>query len=131
MAAFETMRLPDRPDVTAPDGSLVRVLLALEGGSMAHFELRPGFTSKAVAHRTVEELWFVLTGRGEMWRRQDGREEVVPLASQTCLSIPRGTAFQFRCLGDEPLTAVAVTMPPWPGEGEAYEVSGPWEAKLQ
>ncbi|HWO73207.1 MAG TPA: cupin, partial [Dehalococcoidia bacterium] len=62
---------------------------------------------------------------------EDGREEVVPLAGQTCLSIPRGTAFQFRCLGDEPLTAVAVTMPPWPGEGEAYEVPGPWEAKLQ
>jgi hypothetical protein len=23
-----------------------------------------------------------------------------------------------------------VTMPPWPGEGEAYEVAGPWEPRL-
>jgi len=97
---------------------------------MAHFELRPGLTSRPVAHRTVAELWFVLSGRGEMWRRQDGREEVVPLEPGTCVSIPKGTAFQFRCLGDQPLTAVAVTMPPWPGEEEAYEVAGAWEARL-
>ena len=37
---------------------------------MAHFELPPGETSTAVAHRTVEEVWFFLGGRGEMWRRQ-------------------------------------------------------------
>jgi mannose-6-phosphate isomerase-like protein (cupin superfamily) len=40
------------------------------------------------------------------------------------LTIPLGTSFQFRATGDEPLAAVAVTMPPWPGAGEAYEVAG-------
>jgi mannose-6-phosphate isomerase-like protein (cupin superfamily) len=43
-----------------------------------------------------------------------------------CVTIPLGTHFQFRSLGNEPLAAVAVTMPPWPGDGEAYEVAGPW-----
>ena len=94
---------------------------------MAHFELGPGRTSKAVAHRTVEEIWFVLSGRGEMWRKQDAREEVVPFESGVCLTIPLGTRFQFRSFGYEPLAAVGVTMPPWPGEGEAYEVEGKWE----
>jgi len=35
--------------------------------------------------------------------------------------------FQFRCDGGEPLEAVAVTMPPWPGAEEAFVVSGIWE----
>ena len=31
------MRLPAEPDVVAPDGSNVRVLLGVRGGGMAHF----------------------------------------------------------------------------------------------
>jgi mannose-6-phosphate isomerase-like protein (cupin superfamily) len=127
---FETMTLPAEPDVLAPDGSQVRVLLRLAGGSMAHFRLEPGQTSIAVAHRTVEELWYVVTGRGEIWRRQDDREEVTPLEAGTCLSIPLGTAFQFRCTGAAPFEAVAVTLPPWPGDDEAYLVQGPWQPRV-
>ena len=123
---FETLRLPERPDVVAPDGSDVRVLLALRGGSMAHFELAPGKASVAVAHRTVEELWFFLAGQGEMWRKLGEREEVEPVEAGVCISIPVGTHFQFRSLGEAPLAAVAVTMPPWPGDEEAYEVEGRW-----
>lgn len=126
MADFETMRLPPRPDAVAPDGSDVRVLLQLAGGSMAHFELGPRQTSTAVTHQSVEEIWLVLSGRGEMWRRQGNREEVVSLEPGVCLTIPRNTHFQFRSLGDAPLAAVGVTMPPWPGEGEASNVHGPW-----
>ena len=47
---FETKALSFEPDVTAPDGSEVRILLSLAGGSMAHFELAAGKTSIAVAH---------------------------------------------------------------------------------
>jgi hypothetical protein len=32
--------------------------------------------------------------------------------------------------GAEPLAAVAVTMPPWPGENEAYFVEGKWRATV-
>lgn len=122
------MRRPGARDVIAPDGSDVRILLRLDGGSMAHFELAAGRTSAAVAHRTVDEIWYVLSGRGQMWRRQDDRAETAELEPGTCLSIPAGTHFQFRSTGDGPLAAVAVTMPPWPGEGEAFEVPGPWVA---
>jgi mannose-6-phosphate isomerase-like protein (cupin superfamily) len=122
------MALPAAPDTTAPDGSAVRVLLRLAGGSLAHFELAAGQVSRAVAHRRVDEIWYIVHGQGEMWRAQDSREETVPLAPGTCLSIPAGTRFQFRCAGPGPLAAVAVTMPPWPGDDEAYQVSGPWPA---
>ena len=126
MTEFATKTLPDLADVVAPDGSDVRILLQLAGGGMAHFELAAGTTSRAVAHHTVEEIWFFLSGRGEMWRKQGAREEVVGVRSGTCVTIPLGTHFQFRTLGDAPLSAVAVTMPPWPGDGEAREVPGRW-----
>jgi mannose-6-phosphate isomerase-like protein (cupin superfamily) len=127
MRDFGTMRVPDARTAVAPDGSDVRVLLALAGGGMAHFELAPGQTSTAVTHRTVEEIWVFVAGRGEMWRRQGQREEVVDVEPGVCLTIPLGTRFQFRSLGDEPLAALAVTMPPWPGEGEAAVVPGRWQ----
>jgi mannose-6-phosphate isomerase-like protein (cupin superfamily) len=120
-------RLPGEPDAIAPDGSAVRLLLAMERGSMAHFSLAPGQTSAAVVHRTVEELWYFVEGRGEMWLRSGERSEVVEVESGVCVSIPVGTEFQFRSLGEDPLAAVGVTMPPWPGEGEAVVVDGPWE----
>jgi mannose-6-phosphate isomerase-like protein (cupin superfamily) len=126
MTPFETM--PRRPErtVIAPDGSDVRVLLGLAGGGMAEFELASGQVATAVTHRTVEEIWYVLRGRGEIWRRQGAREEVLTLEPGVCLTIPLGTHFQFRALGDGPLTILAITMPPWPGAGEAIVVAGPW-----
>src|SRR5271165_5959763 len=56
MKTFATMTLPDGHDAIAPDGSEVRVLLSLKGGSMAHFRLPAGQVSRAVRHRTVEEI---------------------------------------------------------------------------
>jgi mannose-6-phosphate isomerase-like protein (cupin superfamily) len=125
---FGTTRLPAAPDVVATDGSDVRVLLATRGGSMAHFTLAPGTTSIAVAHRTIDEVWLFLGGRGEMWRRLGEHEETVAVEPGVCVTIPVGTRFQYRALGPEPLTAVAVATPPWPGEGEAHAVEGTWPA---
>lgn len=128
MKSYSTISLPVEPDAKAPDGSDVRVLLSLSGGGMAHFALAAGSTSRAVTHRTVEEIWYVLTGRGQMWRAQGGESEFVDLFPGICLTIPLGTHFQFRSDEAEALSAVGVTMPPWPGEGEAIAVTGPWQA---
>ena len=123
---FETKALSFEPDVTAPDGSEVRILLSLAGGSMAHFELAAGKISIAVAHHSVEEIWYILEGWGEMWRRRGLQEEIVELYPGICITIPAGTCFQFRSFGPGSLAAVAVTMPPWPGDAEAYRVQGRW-----
>ena len=125
---FDTMRRSAAPDVVAPDGSDVRILLQLGRGGMAHFELGPGRVSRAVAHHVVDEIWYIVGGHGQIWRRQGEREETVSLQPGTCVSIPAGTHFQFRATGEGPLAAVAVTMPPWPGEDEAYAVPGAWPA---
>jgi mannose-6-phosphate isomerase-like protein (cupin superfamily) len=128
---FATMQLPAQRTVVAADGSDVRVLLALKGGSMAHFSLQAGQTASAVTHRTVEEVWYVVQGQGEMWRKQGSVEEAVVLIPGVCLTIPLGTHFQFRAATDQPLGAVCVTMPPWPTDpaaDEAVPVAGPWTA---
>ena len=130
MSDFATRRLGATPDATAPDGTLVRLLPALAGGSMTHFELAAGAVSHAVRHRSVEEIWYFLGGRGEVWRRSGESEGVVAVEPGVAVTIPLGTAFQFRATGEAPLTFLAVTMPPWPGAEEAIRVEGRWAATV-
>lgn len=119
-------RLGAEPDAIAPDGSEVRILCATERGSMAHFRLPPGGVARPVAHRTVEEIWFVVAGTGRLWRRFGEAAEVTALEPGVSAPLPAGAAFQFRNDGEGPLEIVAVTMPPWPGMAEAYPADGPW-----
>jgi mannose-6-phosphate isomerase-like protein (cupin superfamily) len=76
MPRYETKRLPAAPNAIAPDGSAVRILLSVTGASLAHFELPPGEFAIAVAHRTIDEIWYFLHGRGEMWRKLGDHESV-------------------------------------------------------
>ena len=94
-STFATKQLPGARDAVAPDGSDVRILLSLGRGSLAHFQLAPGDVSVPVRHVTVEEIWYFLGGRGEMWRQLEGREEVVPVEQGVCVTLPVGTHFQF------------------------------------
>ncbi len=130
LSKFETVRLPVKPEYSAPDGTDVRLLLQLKGGSLAHFEFPSGEVSNSVVHRTVEELWYFLSGRGEMWRKAGDLEEVVPVEAGVSVSIPVGTMFQFRSFGYQPLVFIAVTMPPWPGPNEAELVAGKWSPTI-
>jgi mannose-6-phosphate isomerase-like protein (cupin superfamily) len=123
---YETKTLGAAIDAVAPDGTAARLLLSLAGGSMAHFELPAGGVSHAVTHRTVEEIWFVVSGQGRIWRSLGGVERIDPIGPGTALTIPLGTAFQFRAEGDSALSFVAITMPPWPGMEEALPAQGPW-----
>jgi mannose-6-phosphate isomerase-like protein (cupin superfamily) len=124
---FETKRIGSTPDAIAPDGSEVRVLCRLSRGGLAVFSLPPNAVSKAVAHRTVEEVWYIVAGIGRMWRKHGEHQEIVELGPGISLTIPAGTHFQFRCDGDKRLDVVGVTMPPWPGEDEALFVDGTWQ----
>jgi mannose-6-phosphate isomerase-like protein (cupin superfamily) len=127
MRSFDTKKLPLVEDVIAPDGSEVRVLLASTRGSMAHFQLQAGRVARAVRHKTVEEIWYFLSGEGEMWRSDGTHEHTTPVSAGVCVTIPVGTTFQFRANPNGPLAAIAITMPPWPGEDEAEIVPGIWE----
>jgi mannose-6-phosphate isomerase-like protein (cupin superfamily) len=116
------MELPD-DWVPAPDGSQVRVLLrAGDRGGMAHFRLLPHQISAAVQHRGVDELWFVIAGSGEMVVGDRGSFR---LQREVAVHVPPRTRFQFHAGGDG-LDVVAVTMPPWPGDGEALPAEPYW-----
>jgi mannose-6-phosphate isomerase-like protein (cupin superfamily) len=128
MTPFTTKSVPAGFDLLAPDGSEIRLLAALAGGSCVHCRLPPGKVSLAVRHRTVEEFWFVVSGRGEVWRRQGDREEVVAAQPGMCLTIPLGADFQFRA-SDQALEILIVTLPPWPGQDEAVRVADHWPTR--
>ena len=128
--AGDTQTINDAPLVAAPDGSAVRVLCATGCGSMILFSLQPGAVSRAVVHRTVEEIWYFVAGRGALWRHAGDQDEIVTVGPGVCATIPLGARFQFRASPEAPLAFVAVTMPPWPGEGEAEIVEGKWRATV-
>lgn len=124
--SFDTRHLPGG-FVIAPDGSEIRVLLSTGMGQMTHCTLHPGETSKAISHRTVEEIWYCLKGQGKVWRRRGEAEQVVEFKPGVCVSIPPGTSFQFRNTGQRPLEFIIATMPPWPGDHEAVETVSFWK----
>ena len=124
---MHTKRLPNEYTALAPDGSEIRELVYVAGGSMVHCLLPVGATSMAVSHKTVEEVWYFIEGRGQVWRKSGDAESVVPVEAGVSLSIEVGTHFQFRNTGNEDLRFIIVTMPPWPGEQEAVRVDDYWD----
>ncbi|MBN1402537.1 MAG: cupin domain-containing protein [Anaerolineae bacterium] len=125
--SLDTVPVAARRHALAPDGSEIRILAQTTRGSMVHCTLPPGGVSRAVAHHQVEELWYCLSGQGEVWRQLGQGEEIVAVSPGWSLSIPTGARFQFRNTGDEALAFVIVTLPPWPGEQEAFPVEGVWQ----
>jgi mannose-6-phosphate isomerase-like protein (cupin superfamily) len=118
-------------DYLAPDGSEIRLLLKSEHserGGLCHCTLPAGKTSIAAKHKTVEELWYFVSGQGEVWLKQGATETVHPVKSGVALSIPPGAGFQFRNLSEnDNLEFIITTMPHWPGPEEAILLDeGKW-----
>ena len=123
MGAAETLRLDGaicarivknaacgQPSVLlAPNGSEIRLLPTMKGGGLCHCTLPAGKTSSPVAHRQVEEIWFVVSGEGEVWRKNAAAEETVGVCTGSSLTIPPCTSFQFRNTGATPLCILIVT----------------------
>jgi mannose-6-phosphate isomerase-like protein (cupin superfamily) len=125
---LETRHLPDDVDALAPDTSEIRLLTGSGRGSLAHGTLPVGGVSRAIRHRVVEEVWYVLDGTGQIWRKLGDEESVVDLRAGSSITIPTGAHFQFRTTGEAPLRFIMTTMPPWPGPHEAVRVPDHWPA---
>jgi len=113
-------------DYLAPDGSEIRLLAQVNGGGLCHCTLPAQRVSKAIKHRTVDELWYFLAGMGEVWRKSAEEESVTKVFPGLSLDIRVGVHFQFRNTGEEELEFIIATVPPWPGAQEAIEVEGKW-----
>ncbi len=116
-----------QPDATAPDGSEIRLLVdaqhAATKASLCEVTLPAGQVSRPVWHRTVEEIWYILEGQGQVWRCPPGHEsnaiDPVLVGPGNALTIPTGWRFQFSAEDAAPLRFLCYTSPPWPGPDEA------------
>jgi mannose-6-phosphate isomerase-like protein (cupin superfamily) len=123
---MQTRSIPPTPDGRSPAGAEIRFLMDGATGDMIHSTVLPGQVNRATVHATVSEFWHVLSGEGQIWRRDATSEETTVLERGVSIDIPVGTAFQYRCTGVDPLQFICITMPPWPGDTEATVIEGPW-----
>jgi len=124
---MQTRPFPSTPDTRSPAGAEIRYLMEGATGNMIHSTVPPGQVNRATVHATVSEFWHVLSGEGQIWRRDTAGEETTVLELGVSIDIPVGTAFQYRCTGDVPLTFLCISMPRWPGDQEATVIEGPWK----
>jgi len=112
------------PDDLAPDGSEIYFKVGdAERASLVEVRLAPGLVSRPVRHRTVEEIWYFVAGRGRVWRRPPGGEgETREVGPGDALRIPTGWEFQFAAGDAAELRFACFTSPPWPGPEEAEPV---------
>ena len=82
------IHLPESFNYLAPDGSEIRLLNSLARGGLCHVTLPPEATSKAVKHLTVDEIWYFIEGRGQVWRKLGEVERIVEVKPGMSLTIP-------------------------------------------
>jgi mannose-6-phosphate isomerase-like protein (cupin superfamily) len=124
---MQTCTFPPAAMGRSPAGAEIRFLMEGATGGMIHSTVPPGQINRAAVHSTVSEFWYILSGEGQIWRRDSSSEQIVDLTAGVSIDIPVGTSFQYRCKdGAAPLQFICITMPPWPGEEEATIIEGPW-----
>jgi mannose-6-phosphate isomerase-like protein (cupin superfamily) len=124
---FEKKGLKKKYDYLAPDGSEIRLLAKISAGGFCHCTLPAGKISTAVKHKTVEEIWYFISGEGKMWQKQVNNGKPFKVKKGDSVNIPAGNSFQFRNTGKEPLTILIATHPIWPGAEEAVPAKGMWK----
>lgn len=126
---WQTKELSRRYEKLAVDNTEIRTLFSTEAASVVHCTLPPRATSVATRNIGTNEIWYFITGQGELWRRQEGtgEEETVRVGPGTALTMPANVGFEFRNCSEEPLTFLCVVMPPWPGEHVNVVIESPWQ----
>ena len=123
-------QLPPKPDAKSPAGADIRFIMDGTTGNMIHSTVPPGQINRATIHETVSEFWYVLEGKGKIWRKEGAEEKVTSLMEGVSIDIPVGTAFQYRNVGSEPLKFICISMPPWPSDDEASHLDGAWKPTI-
>lgn len=124
---FDIKQVSKEKPFISDDGSVIRNLTPMGNVQSVHCSLPKGGVIQASRHKTVEQIWYVISGEGEMWLKdQDGLETESKLAPGTAITVPLGYAFQFRNTGKKDLEIFIVNTTPWSGDGELIPVENHW-----
>ena len=107
---------------TTADGSTIRELCGLPTGgsvqqSLAEATLEPGQATDPHYHAETEEIYFVLSGAGEM----ELEGERAHIAPGDAVPIPPGAWHQIRSTGTEPLRFLCCCAPAYRHEDTFFE----------
>jgi mannose-6-phosphate isomerase-like protein (cupin superfamily) len=128
---FQTQSLKKDYDYLAPDTSEIRLLPYFDGGGLCHCTMGPNKTSVAVRHKTVNEIWYCLSGEGEINQKRNEVSETRKFSRGDSFTIPVGNSFQFRNIGSTNLCILILTIPKWPGDQEAEMATPYWALNNQ
>lgn len=108
------------PRVVAPDEVPVWPvdLAPARHMTLAEGLLEPGASYRPHAHRTIEQLTYVLAGRVRITSFDEdvGQAQSVELEAGECVaSLPQET-IEFACVGESPARVLFVTSPPYPAD---------------
>ncbi len=87
--------------------------LALAGG-----RIEPGARYGVHAHRSIEQITYVVAGEVEVWSfdaEKGAARSVRVKASEAVVTLP-GESLEFRCVGDEAARVIFMTAPPYPSD---------------
>lgn len=111
---MDVVNINDAPPFTTKDGSEIRELLAhrnscIVAQSLAEARLPPGVGTVAHYHRRTEEIYYILSGTGQM-RLGDAWRSVGP---GDAIAIPPGAVHEIVNQGTEQLKFLCCCAPPY------------------
>ena len=122
---FEMKSLPVKRDHLNPDSSEIRILAQVKSGGLRHCTLPPGKVTLPIRHKTVNEIWYCLSGDGEIWQGKNGDIQVESFSVGDSFTVPVGNGFQFRNAGESDLCVLIASIPKWSAD-EAENARGYW-----
>ena len=108
------------PEFAAPDEIPVRPFDLAPSRNMALAEgrIEPGARYHVHAHRTIEQITYVVSGEVEVLSFDagaDGPGSVRLAAGQAVVTLP-GESLEFRCAGEVAARVLFITAPPYPAD---------------
>ena len=109
---MDVMNLQNAPAFTTLDGSEIRELLAhrnscIRNQSLAEARVAPGAKTAAHYHPHTEEIYYILSGVGQMRLNAEHRE----VGPGDAIAIPPGETHQITNTGSEPLIFLCCCAP--------------------
>jgi mannose-6-phosphate isomerase-like protein (cupin superfamily) len=119
--------LADAPDYISPGGaSEIRLLIQLPAGEISHARCPTGKVSAAATLDGLWEMFYVLAGRGRLWRSSHDYDGTIALWPGRWAAMPPGTAYQFRAEVEADLVFAVFVTPQWQSKLHHIVEDGAW-----